>query len=194
MAAKGEVTRILQRVESGDQNAVSDLLPMVYAELRQLAASYMQRERPDHTLQPTALVHEAYLKLVDQTRVNWKGRGHFFSVAAQQMRRLLVDHYRHHGREKRGGDRVKHPLREEEAVVGNREIDLIALDEALEELAKFDPERARIVELRYFGGLSNREIAAMLGVSQRTIDRGWDLARRWLFVQVHKGDTQEGGG
>lgn len=115
-------------------------------------------------------------------------------MAAQQMRRLLVDHQRHHGREKRGGDRVKHPLREEEVLVGDREIDLIALDEALDELAKFDPERARIVELRYFGGLSNREIAAMFGVSQRTIDRGWDLARRWLFVQVHKGDTQDGGG
>jgi RNA polymerase sigma factor (TIGR02999 family) len=163
------------------------LLPLVYAELRRLAASYLRRERPDHTLQPTALVHEAYLRLVDQTQARWQNRAHFLGVAAQMMRRILVDHARGHRAEKRGGDFQILSLDENIDVSGERAADLVALDEALKRLAELDPQKSRVVELRFFGGLSVEETAEVLGVSAPTVKRQWRMAKAWLYGQVQKG-------
>ena len=154
--------------------------------MRKLAANYLRRERPDHTLQPTALVHEAYLRLVDQTRVNWQNRAHFFGVAAQIMRRLLVDHARKHNAEKRGQDFQKLSLDENIDRAVERSAELIALDDALKALAVIDEQKARMVELRYFGGLSIEETADVLGVTPTTIKRHWRLARAWLYGEMQK--------
>ena len=167
------VTQLLIDLSNGDRNAVDILLPVIYDELRKLAANYLRRERPDHTLQPTALVHEAYLRLVDQTRVNWQNRAHFFGVAAQIMRRLLVDHARRHNAEKRGQDFQKISLDENIDRAVERSTRLIALDDALKALAEFDEQKARVVELRYFGGLSIEETADVMGVTPTTIKRHW---------------------
>ncbi len=158
-----DVTRLLIRLTDGDRAVLDDLLPLIYGELRRQAASYLRRERQGHTLQPTALVHEAYLRLVDQTQVQWQNRAHFFGVAAQMMRRILVDHARQQQAEKRGGEFQKLSLDENIDVSGERASDLVALDEALERLHTLDPQKARVVELRFFGGLSVEETAEVLG-------------------------------
>ena len=170
----------------GDDGALGELLPLVYAELRRLAAGYLRRERPGHTLQPTALVNEAYLRLVDQTQVRWQNRAHFLGVAAQMMRRILVDHARGQRAEKRGGEIQKLSLDENIVVSGERAADLVALDEALERLAELDPQKSRIVELRFFGGLSVEETAEVIGVSAPTVKRQWRMAKAWLYGQVQK--------
>ena len=181
-----EVTRLLIRLTDGDDGALGDLLPLVYGELRRLAAGYLRRERAGHTLQPTALVHEAYLRLVDQSQVRWQNRAHFLGVAAQMMRRILVDHARGQQAEKRGGDFQKLSLDENIDVSGERASDLVALDEALERLAELDPQKSRVVELRFFGGLSVEETAEVLGVSAPTVKRQWRMAKAWLYGQVSR--------
>jgi RNA polymerase sigma-70 factor, ECF subfamily len=181
-----DVTRLLVRLTDGDRAALDDLLPLVYGELRRLAASYLRRERADHTLQPTALVHESYLRLVDQTQVRWQNRAHFFGVAAQMMRRILVDHARERVAEKRGGGAERLSLDENIAVSGERARELVALDEALARLAEIDPEKSRVVELRFFGGLSVEETAEVLGVSAPTVKRHWRMAKAWLYGQMQK--------
>lgn len=181
-----EVTRLLSRMEEGDREAVDLLLPVVYRELRRLASSYLQRERGNHTLQPTALVHEAYLRMVDQSRVQWQGRAHFFGVAAQMMRRILVDHARTQGARKRGGDVNKIQLEDGLAVGTSREAGLIAVDDALRALEAVDPEKAKIVEMRFFAGLSIEETAAAMGLSTATVNRHWRMAKAWLHAELGK--------
>lgn len=179
------ITQMLIDLTDGNQEVVNQILPHIYDELRRLAGSYLRRERSDHTLQPTALVHEAYMKLIDQKQVKWQNRAHFFGIAAQVMRRILMDHARKHLANKRGGNAEVLPLEEEILIVSNdRSNDLIALDDALEELGKMDPQKARIVELRYFGGLSIEETAEVIGVSVPTINRQWRLAKAWLYSQL----------
>ena len=180
------VTQLLIELSNGDGDAVDILLPLIYDELRKLAANYLRRERPDHTLQPTALVHEAYLRLVDQTRVNWQNRAHFFGVAAQIMRRLLVDHARKHNAAKRGQDFQKFSLDENIDRAVERSEELIALDDALKALAAFDPQKARMIELRYFGGLSIEETADVMGTTPTTIKRQWRFAKAWLYGEMKK--------
>ncbi len=180
------VTQLLIEISNGDREAVDLLLPVIYDELRKLAANYLRRERPDHTLQPTALVHEAYLRLVDQTRVTWQNRAHFFGIAAQIMRRLLVDHARRHNAEKRGQDFQKLSLDENIDRAVERSTELIALDDALKALAAFDPQKARVVELRYFGGLSVEETADVLGVTATTVKRHWRFAKAWLHGEMQR--------
>lgn len=180
MANQESITQQLIELSSGNHSSVNDLLPLVYDELKRMAASYLRRERVDHTLQPTALVHEAYLKLIDQTRVSWQNRAHFFGVSAQVMRRILVDHARLHNAEKRFGGLGKLQFEEniDKAVEFSGE--LIALDDALKNLAEVDEQMAKLVELRYFGGLTFEETAEVLGVSVITAKRHWKLARAWL--------------
>lgn len=179
------VTGLLVELTAGKTQALEALLPIVYGELRRLANNYLRRERADHTLQPTALVHEAYMKLIDQRNVKWQNRAHFFGVAANVMRRILVDHARKHNAEKRGGEFSKEQLEEALVVVSDeRSFELLALDEALENLAQMDPQKARIVELRYFGGLSVEETAEVMGVSEITVKRHWKLAKAWLYGQI----------
>jgi RNA polymerase sigma-70 factor, ECF subfamily len=178
-----EVTRLLLALREGKREAVDDLIPLVYAELRRLAAHYLKKERAGHTLQPTALVHEAFLRLVDAD-VQWENRGHFFALAAQLMRRILVDYARERLAEKRGGGEAKVSLDEAFVFACEKPSELIALDEALKNLAKVDPRRSQVVELRFFGGLSNEEIADVLGVHKNTVLRDWNLARAWLKTQL----------
>jgi len=161
-------------------------MPLVYDELRRLASSYLRQERSDHTLQPTALVHEAYLRLVDQKNVHWKDKGHFFAITAQLMRRILVDHARSHLAEKRGSGAAKVPL--EDAVVMSKERpdELLTLDESLTRLGRMDPQQARIVELRIFAGLSVEDTAALLGISPATVKRDWSMAKAWLSLEIGK--------
>jgi RNA polymerase sigma factor (TIGR02999 family) len=159
------------------------LIPLVYAELRRLASHYLKSEREGHTLQPTALVHEAFLKLVEQD-TRWQNRGHFFAMAANLMRRILVDYARSYKAEKRGGAAEKVSLDDAFVFVKEKPAEMIALDEALQELAKIDKRRSRVVELRFFGGLSNEEIAEVLGVHVNTVVRDWSLARAWLKTQI----------
>lgn len=180
-----EVTRLLVRLTDGDRGVLDELLPLIYGELRRLAAGYLRRERVGHTLQPTALVHEAYLRLVDQTQVRWQNRAHFLGVAAQMMRRILVDHARAREAGKRGGEFQKLSLDENvDASGGGRDLDLVALDDALERLAELDPQKSKIVELRFFGGLSVEETAEVLGVSAPTVKRQWRMAKAWLYGQL----------
>ena len=178
------VTHLLVELSNGNHAVVDSLLPLIYDELRSLAANYLRRERRDHTLQPTALVHEAYLRLVDQTRVNWQNRAHFFGVAAQLMRRILVDHARAHNAEKRGHDFQMVSLDANIDKAAERSAELIALDDALKELAEIDEQKSRIVELRYFGGLSVEETAEVLGVTPVTIKRHWRMAKAWLHGRM----------
>src|SRR5205085_621696 len=185
MTDKSEVTQLLQQWGSGRQEALDRLLPEIYAELRKLAASYLRRERRDHTLQPTALVHEAFVKLVDQRAVRWQNRAHFFGIAAQAMRRILVDHARSRHRDKRGGNEENLPLEAVEfAVSDNKNVDLVALDEALSRLAQLDERQARIVELRFFSGMSVEETAEALGISPATVKNDWRTAKAWLFREI----------
>ncbi len=178
------VTRLLLELSNGNRDAVDALMPLIYDELRHLASNYLRRERSDHTLQPTALVNEAYLRMVDQTRANWQNRAHFFGVAAQMMRRILVDHARAHAAEKRGHDFQKLSLDENIDKAVERSEELVALDDALNNLVKIDEQKARIVELRYFGGLSVQETAEVLGVTPITIKRHWRITKAWLFGEM----------
>jgi RNA polymerase sigma factor (TIGR02999 family) len=180
-----KITQMLREWGEGRSEALDELLPHIYNELHRQAAAYLRRERPNHTLQTTALVHEAYLKLIDQKQVEWKSRGHFFALAAQAMRRILVDHAKSRHREKRGGPNENVPLEDELlAVAEETNIDVIALDEALSRLAKFDPQQERIVEMRYFAGLSLDETAAALGISRATAARDWAVAKAWLHREL----------
>lgn len=185
-----DVTQALREVSAGDREAFEKLMPLVYDELRRLAVRYLRRERPDHTLQPTALVNEAYLRLVDQTRVNWKNRAHFFSISAEIMRRILVDYARSRKAEKRGGSAEKLPLEEAISLSDEMDVDLIALDDALSDLARLDPLQSRVVELRFFGGLTLEETAEVLSLSRSTIEREWLTAKAWLYVQLSSQDGQ----
>jgi RNA polymerase sigma factor (TIGR02999 family) len=176
----GHITQLLERWGGGDQSALDELTSLVYAELRKLAAAYLRRERPDHTLQATALVNEAYLRLVGQKHGRWQGRKHFYGIVARLMRQVLVEHARKHRAEKRGGGRGAVTLGHADEVAGTPEVDILAVHEALERLAAFDAQQARIVELRFFGGLSIDEAAEALGVGHATVEREWGLARAWL--------------
>ena len=185
-AARADVTRLLQQWSNGQPQALDRLLPQIHSELRKLAASYLRRERPDHTLQPTALVNEAFLKLVDQRAVKWQNRAHFFGIAAQAMRRILVDHARGHAAGKRGGALRKVPL-DDAFMIGHGSgggVDLLALDEALTRLAAIDPQQSRIVELRFFGGLTMEEAAQVMHISPATIGREWRIAKAWLAAEL----------
>ncbi|MBC7910218.1 MAG: sigma-70 family RNA polymerase sigma factor [Pyrinomonadaceae bacterium] len=179
-----EVTQILHAWSEGDHEAPARLMPFVYNELRRLARSYLHREGAAHTLQPTALVHEAYLRLVDQTRISWQNRAHFYGIAASMMRRVLVDHARARSAGKRGGAAIRLSTDDVQIPLEDRAADLVALDEALEELAKFDERKSKIVELRFFGGLTDEEIAEVLSISTRTVLRDWKTARLWLYREL----------
>jgi RNA polymerase sigma factor (TIGR02999 family) len=182
-----DVTQLLVQSTAGDKAAMDQLMPLVYDELRRLARSYLHKERPGHTLQSTALVHEVYLRLIDQRSVKWQNRSHFFAMAAQMIRRILVDHARGQKAAKRGSGAVMLELDDAVGLPGQRDLDLIALDDALTGLAAIDPDQGRIVELRFFGGLSIEETAAVLGVSPATVNREWSSARAWLFREMtHK--------
>ncbi|MGI8639670.1 MAG: sigma-70 family RNA polymerase sigma factor [Pyrinomonadaceae bacterium] len=182
-----DITHILQELSDGKADVFDSLMPLVYDELRRQAARFMRRERPNHTLQTTALIHEAFLKLVNQKEVRWQNRAHFFAIAATAMRRILVDYAKTRNREKRGGDAVMLQLDENvEAVASRRSIDLEALDEALNRLAHFDERQARVVELRYFSGLTEQETAEVLGVSPATVRLDWKMAKAWLRNQLMK--------
>jgi RNA polymerase sigma factor (TIGR02999 family) len=179
-----EITDLLLAWSKGDASAGDRLLPAIYADLHQQASRAMRREGEEHTLQATALVHEAYMRLVDQKRVVWRNRSHFFGVAAQMMRRVLVDHARERLAAKRGGDRVQVTLSGADAVTGQDDADVIALHEALERLAAIDDRQARVVELRYFGGLDIEEAAEALSISPATVKREWTMARAWLRREI----------
>jgi RNA polymerase sigma-70 factor, ECF subfamily len=189
-SSPSDVTVLLSALQKGDPNAASKLIPLVYDELRRLAAHYMRQERPDHTLQATALVHEAYLKLIRQRSVDWQGRAHFFGISAQLMRRILVDHARGHLREKRGGAQQALPLDEALSFSPEQSRDLVHLDEALERLKELDARQSQIVELRFFGGLSNEETAAFLGISSKTVKRDWSLAKAWLHGELKRSSAR----
>lgn len=179
-----QITARLVAWSNGEQAALDEVMRAVYGELRRIADRYLRQEDPGHTLQPTALVHEAYLRLIDQTQVDWQNRAQFFGVAAQMMRRILVDHARSKHRDKRGGDAAKLPLDEAVNWLQERAANLLALDEALQSLAALDPRKSRVVELRFFGGLSVAETAEVLGVSPQTVLRDWKLAKAWLYQAI----------
>jgi len=182
------VTQLLLDWRQGDEEALEKLLPLVYGELRRLAGSYLRNERADHTLQPTALVHEAYLRLVNQDQVEWQNRAHFIGMAARIMRNILVDHARQHRALKRGGALQKIPLDEALGIVTqDHNVDLVDLDDALAQLTKRDARQGQIVELRFFGGLRNKEIAVAMDLSESTVKREWEHARAWLFRKLKEG-------
>lgn len=180
------VTQLLQDLSAGKRDVVDELLPLIYDELKRLAAGYLRRERSGHTLQPTALVNEAYLKMIDITRVSWQSKAHFIGVAANQMRRILVDHARQHNALKRGGEMHIVTLNEQVDASDEQSAELIALDDALTELAKMDPTKAKIVELKYFGGLTSEEVAEVMDVSVITVKRHWKMAKAWLYGELSR--------
>jgi len=185
MQSNEEITELLIDWGKGDQAALDKLMPLVYNELRRLASNYLRRERASHTLQPTALVNEAYLKLIDQRNAHWQNRAHFFGISAQLMRRILVDHARQHQAVKRGGSNQQRlSITSAEQIAKEQSIDLLALNEALDQLASMDPQQAQIVELKFFGGLSIDETAEVLGISHATVERDWKMARAWLRRQL----------
>jgi len=185
MQSNEGITELLIDWSQGDQAALEKLMPLVYNELRRLASNYLRRERAGHTLQPTALVNEAYLKLIDQRNAKWQNRAHFFGISAQLMRRIVVDHARQHQAVKRGGSNQQRlSITSAEQFAKQPEVDLLALNEALDELARIDPQQGRIVELKFFGGLSIDETAEVLGVSHATVERDWKMARAWLRRQL----------
>ena len=184
----GDISALLRAWSDGDQSALDGLTPIVYDELHRLARRYMKHERPGHSLQTSALVNEAYLRLVDYERMQWQNRAHFFAVSAQLMRRILVDHARRHNLKRGGG--VEHVPLEEAAVVGGEQgTDLVALDDAMNALARIDPRKVQVVEMRFFGGLSVEETAEVLKVSTITVKRDWRAARAWLYRELAGGDT-----
>jgi len=181
---KGEVTRLLKAMAHGDPQAADNLLPLVYAELHRLAKAYMRRERPDHTLQPTALINEAYMRLAKED-IDWNNRQHFIAIAANVMRRVLVDYARAHNADQRGGGELQRVEMQDELAISPEKLEeVMLLDEALKNLEKQNPRQAKVVELRYFGGLSVEEIAALLDMSPRSVKRDWSLARGWLFREL----------
>jgi RNA polymerase sigma factor (TIGR02999 family) len=186
-SASGPVTQLLLAWSDGDRAALKELIPVVYPELRRIAGRYLRRERVGHTLQPTALVHEAYVKLIDQSRAQWQNRAQFFGVAAQLMRRILVDHAREHAAAKRGGGVRPVTLIDAIDASPGRGIDVVALDEALTRLTALYPEQGRLVELRYFGGLTIEETGEVLGISPATVKRQWAVARAWLLAHLDGG-------
>ena len=186
MDTSSDITQLLVAWSEGDRRALDELTPMVYRELKLLAERYLRRERSGHTLQPTALAHEAYIKLIDQQSVNWRNRAHFFGIAAETMRRILVDHARARLAEKRGGGEAKFSLDESIDVSDQRAGQLVALDEALKTLANLDPQKSRLVELKYFGGMTLEETAEVLGVSRATVIREWRMAKAWLYGELSK--------
>lgn len=186
-----DITLLLHAAASGQRGDLNVLMAAIYQDMRRLAASHMSGERRDHTLSPTALVHEAYVKLIDQRNTDWKDRLHFFALAARIIRRILIDHARARDAEKRGGggdggaaQRTMMRIGEQDIAAPERDVDLIALDEALQELAMIDEQQAKIVELRYFGGCTVEEVAEVLKIGKRTVDREWQAARAWLFVRL----------
>jgi RNA polymerase sigma factor (TIGR02999 family) len=183
-----ELTRIINAIQHGDARAADELLPLVYQELRRLAAQKMSREQPGQTFQATALVHEAYLRLVGSENQNWAGRTHFFCAAAEAMRRILIENARRKKRIKRGGKKERLALDKVAITVDGPDIDLVALDEALAKLESEDPEKASLVKLRYFAGLTNSQAAEILKISIATANRHWSYARSWLFQEISKGD------
>src|SRR5262249_6553944 len=189
--SSSNVTQMLHDWSNGDREVLDKLIPIVYQELRRQAARYLRRERPGHTLQTTALIHEAYLRLIDQRSVQWQNRAHFFAISAQLMRRILVNHARDRKAAKRGGSEIKLPLEDAMIIASpGREVDLEALDEALERLAAIDPQQGRVVELRFFSGLSVEETAEVLGVSPRTVKRDWNVAKAWLRREIRQGESE----
>jgi RNA polymerase sigma-70 factor, ECF subfamily len=186
----GQVTQLLKAMHAGDSQAAESLLPLVYAELHRLAKGYMRRERPDHTLQATALINEAYLRLVGED-IDWNSRAHFIGLAANVMRRVLVDYARAHNAEQRGGGLQKVEMHDDLAISAEQLDEVEHLDEALKKLEKENPRQARVVELRYFGGLSVEQIGAMLQIAPRSVKRDWALARIWLFRQLRPGTNPE---
>lgn len=181
-----DITQLLIAWGEGDQDALDRLMPFVYGELRRLAHAYMRRQRSDHTLQTTALVNEAYMRLIDSNRVKWQDRNHFFAMSAKLMRRILVDFARTKNAQKRGGGDHMVTFDEQLPVAEVKEAELLALDEALTRLAELDERQSRIVELKYFGGLTEEEIAEVMEVSPRTVRRDWSVARAWLFHEISK--------
>jgi RNA polymerase sigma factor (TIGR02999 family) len=189
-AAGGEITKLLRAWSEGDQSALEKLTPIVYGELHRLARRYMKRERPGHSLQTTALVNEAYMRLVDYKRMQWQNRAHFFAVSAQLIRRILVEHARRHNLKRGGG--IRHVSLEEASVVGgSRSADLVALDDAMKALAQIDPRKEQVVEMRFFGGLSVDETAEVLKVSPVTVMRDWSTAKAWLYREL-AGERNDG--
>ncbi len=188
------LTQLLRAAATGSRGDLDALLAAIYNDLKRVAANHLQAERPDHTLQPTALVHEAYLKLIDQRSTDWKDRVHFFSIASRVIRRILVDHARERLALKRGGDRGRVPLERLEVLVGEPRVDAAALDDALNELATIDERQAQIVELRFFGGLTIEEVAAALSMGARSVDREWRCAKAWLFCRLAEGAGEPGDG
>ena len=184
-----QVTELLVRWRSGDKAALDSLMPLVYTELRRIANRYLQGERSDHTLQSTALVHEAYVRMTEQALPQWQKRAHFFAVAAQLMRQMLVDHARSHRASKRGGDVYKLALEDAEEQPKVLDFDIVALDDALKSLALMDEQQSRVVELKFFGGLSVEDTADVLGVSASTVKRDWTTARAWLFRELDRSAT-----
>jgi RNA polymerase sigma factor (TIGR02999 family) len=182
--APAGVTRLLVNWSDGDESALNEMIPLVYHELRRIALNHLRHERPDHTLQPTALVHEAYLRLVDQTRVNWKNSAQFFGIASTMMRRILVNHAKNRQAAKRGGNIIKVPLELAGDVSEQRDVTLVVLDEALDDLTTRDARKGRIVELKFFGGLTTKEIAEVLRLSVATVENDWRMARAWLYREV----------
>jgi RNA polymerase sigma factor (TIGR02999 family) len=179
-----DVTQILHDWSRGDANAPERLMPFVYDELRRLARNFLSRERSSHTLQPTALVNEAYLRLVDQKRVSWQNRAHFYGIASSMMRRVLIDHARAHATDKRGGAAIHLSIDDLQVPLEQRAASLVALDEALDKLAQFDERKCKVVEMRFFGGLADEEIAKVLGVTTRTVLRDWKTARLLLYREL----------
>ena len=186
-----DVTQLLRAWNNGEQEALDRLIPLVYQELHRLAHRYMGRERSAHTLQSTALVHEVYERLINLKDVDWKNRAHFFAVSAQVMRRILVDYARSRRYSKRGGEWRQVPLNEAVAVFGDHRTDIVALDDALQALAGIDPRKSRVVEMRFFGGLSIKETAEVLNVSEETVVRDWRLAKVWLLRQLSREEQHE---
>jgi RNA polymerase sigma factor (TIGR02999 family) len=184
-----QVTELLVRWRTGDREALDALMPLVYRELRRLASHYLRQERPDHTLQGTALVHEAYFRLIGQQLPQWQNRAHFFGVAAQLMRQILVDHARSRRADKRGGGAFKLTLGVAAELAQPIDVDLVALDDALKALAAIDPQQGRIVELKFFAGLSNEDASEILGISTSTVKRDWTIARAWLFRELDRRTT-----
>jgi RNA polymerase sigma factor (TIGR02999 family) len=189
MSETPELTDLLEQAGAGDQAAVARIAPLVYEELRTLASNYLRRERQDHTLQTTALVHEAYLRMVDQTRVEWANRAHFLGVAATMMRRILVNHARDKNRIKRGGQLRKIEFEDAVLLAERADVDLVSLDDALNRLSGFDSEKVRLVELRFFAGCSFEDTARILGKSEATVKREWSLAKAWLRREINLGST-----
>jgi RNA polymerase sigma factor (TIGR02999 family) len=189
MAPTEEITRILNDWNAGDANAAARLMPLVYEELRSLARNYLAGERGDHTLQPTALVHEAYLRLGGSSEMDWKDRAHFYGVAARLMRQILVDHARAHNAAKRGGLHTKLTLDEARELPGEKTVEIVALDSALENLERTYPRKGQVVELKFFGGLDAKEIAEVLQVSEKTVLRAWNFAKLWLCRELSQNTT-----